>query len=194
MHVSSMFQLIFFSTCVAAALAVPSGYSSYGPAASIAYDQSVPTPYNFEYSVHDPHTKDVKSQAESGDGHGNVHGYYSVLESDGTTRVVDYSATAHGGFNAEVKKHGAPVPVVVPAYQSAPVVAPVPQPAPVVVPVPHSVPVVAPVYQPAPVVAPIYHSAPVVAPVYQSASVQKSSVVYRPAPVYHSAPASYSHY
>uniref|UniRef100_A0A1B6GPC6 Cuticle protein n=1 Tax=Cuerna arida TaxID=1464854 RepID=A0A1B6GPC6_9HEMI len=71
--------------------------------------------YNYEYSVHDAHTGDVKSQTESRDGD-VVHGSYSLVEPDGTRRVVDYTADPHNGFNAVVHKepaaHPAPAPVV----------------------------------------------------------------------------------
>lgn len=65
-----------------------------------------PTPYSFVYSVNDPTTYDVKSQAESGDGNGNVKGFYSLLEADGSTRTVEYTADDYSGFNAVVKKEG----------------------------------------------------------------------------------------
>ncbi|KAL4112898.1 hypothetical protein QTP88_016617 [Uroleucon formosanum] len=67
-----------------------------------------PTPYHFGYAVHDPHTHDIKSHSESNDGHGNVKGSYSLLEADGSTRVVTYTADHEHGFNAEVKKIEAP--------------------------------------------------------------------------------------
>ncbi|VVD05337.1 larval/pupal rigid cuticle protein 66-like [Leptidea sinapis] len=60
--------------------------------------------YNsFSYGVADPHTGDVKSQHETRVG-SNVQGQYSLLESDGTRRTVDYAADAHNGFNAVVRK------------------------------------------------------------------------------------------
>ncbi|KAI8428278.1 hypothetical protein MSG28_002490 [Choristoneura fumiferana] len=71
--------------------------------------------YNsFSYGVSDPHTGDVKSQHETRVGD-TVRGQYSLLESDGTKRTVDYAADAHSGFNAVVRKdpallaHAAPV-------------------------------------------------------------------------------------
>nr|WLQ70449.1 cuticular protein 19 [Myzus persicae] len=67
---------------------------------------NVPTPYSFVYSVNDPSTYDVKSQAESSDGNGNVKGFYSLLEADGSTRTVEYTADDYSGFNAVVKKEG----------------------------------------------------------------------------------------
>ncbi|XP_075233408.1 cuticle protein 19-like [Lycorma delicatula] len=62
-----------------------------------------PKGYSFEYKVHDPHTHDIKSQHESGDGH-TVKGYYSLVEPDGSVREVHYTADKHNGFNAVVHK------------------------------------------------------------------------------------------
>ncbi|XP_060869991.1 cuticle protein 19-like [Metopolophium dirhodum] len=67
---------------------------------------NAPTPYSFVYSVNDPTTYDVKSQAESSDGNGNVKGFYSLLDADGSTRTVEYTADDYSGFNAVVKKEG----------------------------------------------------------------------------------------
>ena len=69
---------------------------------------------SFSYGVHDPHSGDVKSQHESRVGD-NVVGQYSLVEADGSRRVVDYAADAHSGFNAVVRKdpaviaHAAPL-------------------------------------------------------------------------------------
>ncbi|XP_022816272.1 cuticle protein 7-like [Spodoptera litura] len=57
--------------------------------------------YEFEYSVSDPHTGDHKSQHESRDGDA-VHGYYSLVQPDGSVRKVEYTADDHNGFNAVV--------------------------------------------------------------------------------------------
>ncbi|CAH0700330.1 unnamed protein product [Spodoptera exigua] len=78
---------------------------------------------SFSYGVSDPHTGDVKSQHETRVGD-SVVGQYSLLDSDGTKRTVDYAADAHSGFNAVVRKdpalyaHAAPV-----VAHTAPVVA-----------------------------------------------------------------------
>ncbi|CAH2067431.1 unnamed protein product, partial [Iphiclides podalirius] len=56
----------------------------------------------FSYGVADPYTGDFKNQIERRAG-GNVLGQYSLLESDGTRRTVDYAAGAQG-FNAVVRK------------------------------------------------------------------------------------------
>uniref|UniRef100_A0A2A4JM12 Cuticle protein n=1 Tax=Heliothis virescens TaxID=7102 RepID=A0A2A4JM12_HELVI len=57
---------------------------------------------SFSYSVADPYTGDFKHQIENRIDN-NVQGQYSLLESDGTRRTVDYAAGANG-FNAIVRK------------------------------------------------------------------------------------------
>ncbi|XP_047042072.1 larval/pupal rigid cuticle protein 66 [Helicoverpa armigera] len=57
---------------------------------------------SFSYSVADPYTGDFKHQIENRIDN-NVQGQYSLLESDGTRRTVDYAAGAQG-FNAVVRK------------------------------------------------------------------------------------------
>ncbi|CAB3375986.1 Hypothetical predicted protein [Cloeon dipterum] len=61
--------------------------------------------YSFGYGVNDPHTGDQKSQWETRDGD-VVKGEYSLVEPDGSIRVVSYTADAVNGFNAVVKKIG----------------------------------------------------------------------------------------
>ncbi|XP_023937431.2 larval/pupal rigid cuticle protein 66 [Bicyclus anynana] len=95
-------------------------------AALVAVAQASSGYSSFSYGVADPHTGDVKSQQETRVGD-NVVGQYSLLESDGTRRTVDYAADAHNGFNAVVRKDpaviAAPAVVAAPAYAAAPVVA-----------------------------------------------------------------------
>ncbi|CAH2067454.1 unnamed protein product, partial [Iphiclides podalirius] len=89
---------------------------------------------SFAYDVADPNTGDYKSQVESRVG-GTVKGQYSLLDADGTKRIVDYTADDVNGFNAVVRKVPAAVvakvapavvsaPAVSPAYVARPVVAP----------------------------------------------------------------------
>ena len=87
----------------------------------------VPSPlYSFAYDVKDSLTGDFKSQVESRSG-GYVRGQYSVIDPDGTKRIVDYTADPIHGFNAVVRK--APIVKVVPPVAVAPVpVAPAPVP------------------------------------------------------------------
>ncbi|KAJ8732895.1 hypothetical protein PYW07_015494 [Mythimna separata] len=64
--------------------------------------------YEYEYKIEDPHTGDNKYQHESRDGE-NVKGVYSLHDSDGSIRTVEYTSDKHNGFNAVVKtetKHG----------------------------------------------------------------------------------------
>ncbi|CAH1401828.1 unnamed protein product [Nezara viridula] len=68
-------------------------------------DYYSPPHYNYEYSVHDPKTHDVKSQYETRVGD-VVKGYYTLQEADGTTREVHYTSDDKNGFNAEVKRTG----------------------------------------------------------------------------------------
>ncbi|XP_061397849.1 adult-specific cuticular protein ACP-20-like [Musca vetustissima] len=63
--------------------------------------------YEFKYGVKDLKTGDIKDQWEERDGD-KVKGSYSLKESDGTTRIVEYHADKHNGFNAVVKKIGHP--------------------------------------------------------------------------------------
>ncbi|CAG9784962.1 unnamed protein product [Diatraea saccharalis] len=78
------------------------------------HDEYAHPKYDYSYSVADPHTGDHKSQHESRDGD-SVHGYYSLLQPDGSVRKVEYTADAHNGFNAVVHNsapslHIAPAP------------------------------------------------------------------------------------
>ncbi|XP_074099145.1 larval cuticle protein A3A-like [Cotesia typhae] len=75
--------------------------------------------YSFNYDVQDSVTGDSKSQHETRDGD-VVHGSYSLLESDGTRRTVDYTADDVNGFNAVVHKE--PAQVAVKAVHTAPAV------------------------------------------------------------------------
>jgi hypothetical protein len=88
-----------------------------------------PAHYEFKYGVRDEHTHDIKEQAEKRIGD-KVEGYYKLVEPDGTTRTVHYTADKHTGFNAVVTKSGhashpaVPVKVAVPVHKvvAAPVI------------------------------------------------------------------------
>ncbi|XP_017774772.1 PREDICTED: cuticle protein 8-like [Nicrophorus vespilloides] len=64
--------------------------------------------YSYQYGVQDDHTGDVKNQHEERDGD-VVKGYYTLVQPDGVTRIVHYSADSHNGFNAEVVYKGEPI-------------------------------------------------------------------------------------
>ncbi|XP_019868551.2 larval cuticle protein A2B [Aethina tumida] len=59
--------------------------------------------YNFQYGVQDASTGDIKEQKEIRDGD-VVKGSYSLVEPDGSKRIVDYTADPVNGFNALVRK------------------------------------------------------------------------------------------
>ncbi|XP_053664166.1 cuticle protein-like [Anopheles marshallii] len=66
-------------------------------------DYYAPINYKFEYGVKDPHTGDHKTHWEERDGD-VVKGAYTILDADGSSRLVEYTADPHHGFNAVVKK------------------------------------------------------------------------------------------
>ncbi|XP_055919344.1 mediator of RNA polymerase II transcription subunit 15 [Eupeodes corollae] len=59
--------------------------------------------YSFSYDVKDAVTGDDKQQEEKRDGD-LVRGQYSLVEPDGTRRIVEYTADSINGFNAVVSK------------------------------------------------------------------------------------------
>uniref|UniRef100_A0A1A9W5A7 Uncharacterized protein n=1 Tax=Glossina brevipalpis TaxID=37001 RepID=A0A1A9W5A7_9MUSC len=77
-----------------------------------------PVAYDFEYSVHDPHTGDIKSQKESRKDD-KVEGSYQLIDSDGYRRLVTYKADDHNGFEAIVSREPTDVKIPLPAPQPA---------------------------------------------------------------------------
>lgn len=61
--------------------------------------------YEFKYGIDDPTTGDTKTQYEIRDGE-FVKGEYSLVESDGTIRTVEYTSDPIHGFRAVVHKTG----------------------------------------------------------------------------------------
>ncbi|XP_076618655.1 cuticular protein 5 [Colletes latitarsis] len=83
---------------VAAALPAPAA------AAVVRTEHYDPNPqYSFSYSVADGLTGDNKAQEETRNGD-VVQGSYSLIEPDGSRRVVSYAADPINGFNAVVQK------------------------------------------------------------------------------------------
>lgn len=62
-----------------------------------------PAQYDFAYGVKDLKTGDIKEQQESRQGD-VVKGRYSLVDSDGYERIVEYSADGKSGFNAVVQR------------------------------------------------------------------------------------------
>ena len=107
------FKFCVFVALVAVASALPQSYyshhepelhiKSYQPAVvkqivqpailkKVEYEHEAPASYDFEYSVHDDHTGDVKEHHETAKD-GSVEGYYSLIDADGYRRIVHYTAT-----------------------------------------------------------------------------------------------------
>nr|XP_033327295.1 larval cuticle protein A1A-like [Megalopta genalis] len=132
------FKFVALATLLAAANAglLPAAPLSYAPAAPLAYaaapvavapvakavavapvakavdaDYDPHPQYSYAYDVHDSLTGDAKSQQETRDGD-VVQGSYSLIEADGTRRIVDYTADPVNGFNAVVRKEAAAAPLV----------------------------------------------------------------------------------
>jgi hypothetical protein len=75
--------------------------------------------YSYSYNINDANTGDVKSHEESRSGD-TVQGSYSVVESDGSVRRVDYTADDVSGFNAVVHRTvGAVAPPPLPVRSAA---------------------------------------------------------------------------
>ncbi|XP_014228160.1 larval cuticle protein A2B-like, partial [Trichogramma pretiosum] len=65
-----------------------------------------PAQYSYAYDVQDSSTGDSKAQYETRNGD-VVQGSYSLVEPDGTRRIVDYTADPANGFNAVVRREPA---------------------------------------------------------------------------------------
>ncbi|XP_054734868.1 cuticle protein 21 [Anastrepha obliqua] len=120
---------------VAAPLAAPApivAARALAAPVAVAADIVDPHPqYTYAYNVQDALTGDSKTQEETRDGD-VVRGSYSLIEPDGSRRIVNYYADPINGFNAVVQKDvpvAAVAPVVAAKAVAAPVVA---APAPVV--------------------------------------------------------------
>lgn len=74
--------------------------------------------YSFAYDVQDSLTGDFKNQHETRNGD-VVQGSYSLIEADGSRRIVDYTADDHNGFNAVVRKE-AVAKIATPVIAAAP--------------------------------------------------------------------------
>ena len=146
---------------------------------TVVSEEYDPNPqYSYGYDIHDSLTGDIKSQQESRDGD-VVKGQYSLIEADGTRRVVDYTADPVNGFNALVSKEEPTIAKVA----AAPVVAKI-APAPVIAKV--ATPVVTKIAAPVAYSSPVAYSAPIAklaAPVVYAAPVAK--VAYSAPAYYH---------
>ncbi|KAK9745570.1 Insect cuticle protein [Popillia japonica] len=131
-----------------------------GVAKTVVQEEYDPHPqYSYAYDIQDGLTGDNKQQQESRDGD-VVQGSYSLVESDGTRRVVQYTADPVNGFNAVVSKEPLGVKVA-----AAPVVAKT------IAPISYAAPVArvaAPLAYAAPVAKALAYAAPVAKVAYSS--------------------------
>ncbi|XP_055698893.1 larval cuticle protein A3A-like isoform X2 [Phlebotomus papatasi] len=140
------------ATATAVAVA-PLGYPAYGPAYGHAFAPAVakvglaapiakiaapvavaktvvaddydPNPqYSYSYDIQDALTGDSKNQQESRNGD-VVQGSYSLVEPDGTRRIVEYTADPVNGFNAVVHREPLATKVVAAAPAVAKIAAPI---------------------------------------------------------------------
>ncbi|XP_069694832.1 larval cuticle protein A2B-like [Periplaneta americana] len=131
-------------------VAYPAYTTSYVAAPQHHYAPPVPVypdaypQYSFGYSVQDALTGDSKTQHETREGD-VVKGSYSLVEPDGTTRTVKYTADPVNGFNAVVDRQPSVLKAVAPVYKAVAPVAPVYK---AVAPVAPVYKAVAPIYKP----------------------------------------------
>lgn len=105
---------------VASAGLLPSPHTVAVASPHAVIEEHAPAQYDFSYSVHDSHTGDIKQQQESRHGD-TVQGQYSLVEPDGSRRIVNYAADAHNGFNAVVQREQSVHPQQVAVAHAAPV-------------------------------------------------------------------------
>ncbi|XP_049871784.1 cuticle protein 8-like [Pectinophora gossypiella] len=181
------FAAIFCVVAAAAAVVVPGPVAVQqvaAPVQKLIYaEPEAPAQYEYEYSINDPQTGDVKSSKENRNGD-DVHGYYSLVQPDGVQRIVEYTSSKEHGFNAVVRYEGqAKVVAPAPVALAAPVAKVAYAPAPVAKVAYAQAPVA---YAPAPVAKVAYAQAPVAyapAPVAKVAYAAPAQVAYAPAPV-----------
>ncbi|XP_052864656.1 larval cuticle protein A2B-like [Anopheles cruzii] len=106
------------ATASAVAIGYPAPYHGYPAIAKVAADYDPNPQYSYSYAVSDALTGDNKSQHESRSGD-VVTGSYSLIEPDGTQRVVEYTADPVNGFNAVVHRGAGVVKAVAPVAKFA---------------------------------------------------------------------------
>ncbi|XP_065157779.1 larval cuticle protein A3A-like [Atheta coriaria] len=165
-----------------AKVAAPVAYAAPVAKAVVAEAYDPHPQYNYGYGVDDHLTGDSKSQHEQRDGD-VVQGSYSLTDSDGFRRTVDYTADPIHGFNAVVRREPLAVKAVAPVV--AKVAAPVAYAAPVAKVAAYAAPVAHAAYA-----APVAHA--YAAPVAHAYAAPIAKVA---APVaYAAGPAAYYHH
>ncbi|XP_043283501.1 larval cuticle protein A2B-like [Venturia canescens] len=110
------FVVIFGLVVAARSAVIPAAVPAAPVLARLEDFDPVPR-YSFAYDVQDAITGDSKAQYETRNGD-LVQGSYSLIEADGTRRIVDYTADSVNGFNAVVNRE--PAVALAPAVPVAP--------------------------------------------------------------------------
>lgn len=85
----------------------------------IAENTKTSIEYDYNYSVHDDSTKDIKQHHEKAL-NGAIVGQYSLMDADGYRRIVDYTADDKNGFKAVVRREFVEVPKNAPIVEKVP--------------------------------------------------------------------------
>ncbi|EDW96456.1 larval cuticle protein A2B [Drosophila yakuba] len=97
-------QVYHAAPAVATYAHAPVAVAHAQPVLAKATEEYDPHPqYKFAYDVQDSLSGDSKSQVEERDGD-VVHGEYSLIDSDGFKRIVQYTSDPVNGFNAVVNR------------------------------------------------------------------------------------------
>lgn len=109
--------LLLGLTALARGALVPAVLPAAAPLAKLEEFDAVPQ-YSFAYDVQDAVTGDSKAQYETRNGD-IVRGSYSLIEADGTRRIVEYTADPINGFNAIVSREPVIAAVAAPLRPAA---------------------------------------------------------------------------
>lgn len=96
---------------------MPAVLAATAPLAKLEEFDAAPQ-YSFAYDVQDAVTGDSKAQYETRNGD-IVRGSYSLIEADGTRRIVEYTADPINGFNAIVSREPVIAAVAAPLRPAA---------------------------------------------------------------------------
>ncbi|CAK9826520.1 Larval cuticle protein A2B [Anthophora retusa] len=127
-QISSKFQLVVFLSLAVLSngAVVPALPAAPVVATAARLEELDAAPqYSFAYDVQDAVTGDSKAQYETRNGD-VVQGSYSLIEADGTRRIVEYTADPINGFNAVVSREPATAvaAIAAPLVPYAPAIAP----------------------------------------------------------------------
>ncbi|XP_029666988.1 ras guanine nucleotide exchange factor P-like [Formica exsecta] len=114
---AGMIFLFLGLTAFAHGAVVPAVLPAAAPLAKLEEFDAVPQ-YSFAYDVQDAVTGDSKAQYETRNGD-IVRGSYSLIEADGTRRIVEYTADPINGFNAIVSREPVIAAVATPLRPAA---------------------------------------------------------------------------